>query len=118
MPSSSRVRRSGVSIPTSSEEPVIQLALEYLIGIVEVSIPTSSEEPVILRKVGKGHDTRIVSIPTSSEEPVILGHITGCKRPGLGFNPHQLRRAGDTMVYSISKLAGLEFQSPPAPKSR
>src|SRR5579875_1468200 len=61
-----------VSIPTSSEEPVIPTTTCRRVLRTEVSIPTSSEEPVIQPQYSCESVAGCVSIPTSSEEPVIL----------------------------------------------
>src|SRR5579875_2850769 len=83
-----------------------------------VSIPTSSEEPVTPLEGRLNGRSPLVSIPTSSEEPVTLPikHCIGV--PIARFNPHQLRRAGDTPHWYLHMRDRSTFQSPPAPKSR
>src|SRR5579875_1929523 len=83
-----------------------------------VSIPSSSEEPVTPKGEFTFATNLLVSIPTSSEEPVTLPikHCIGV--PIARFNPHQLRRAGDTPHWYLHMRDRSTFQSPPAPKSR
>src|SRR5579875_2192715 len=88
--------QSLVSIPTSSEEPVILFHNFLYLFKPFVSIPTSSEEPVILETLAYCSWTSRVSIPTSSEEPVIQISPGTVPQDDHCFNPHQLRRAGDT----------------------
>src|SRR5579875_336264 len=107
-----------VSIPTSSEEPVTPLEGRLNGRSPLVSIPTSSEEPVTPKGEFTFATNLLVSIPTSSEEPVTLPikHCIGV--PIARFNPHQLRRAGDTPHWYLHMRDRSTFQSPPAPKSR
>src|SRR5579875_3054393 len=110
-------RVSYVSIPTSSEEPVIQSRDTPARACESVSIPTSSEEPVIPVKQYCCRFLGRVSIPTSSEEPVIPADSCTSPLPLVVSIPTS---SEEPVILATATFAANvnEFQSPPAPKSR